>query len=67
MPKALLNPDRCRPEECESGRCAVRSVCKVKAIYQDEPFEAPFVDWSRCHACSKCVVACPAKAISLVD
>lgn len=64
--KALLDAERCRPEGCSEGRCAVRRVCAVKAIYQEEPFETPMFDWGRCIACSKCVAACPAKAISLV-
>jgi Fe-S-cluster-containing hydrogenase component 2 len=67
MPKALIDTDRCTPERCPDGRCAVRSVCAVRAVYQEEPFEPPFLDWSRCHACSRCVVACPARAISLVE
>ncbi len=67
MPKALLDLSRCKPGECTDGRCAVRRVCAVRAIYQDEPFEAPMFDWSRCIACSKCVAACPAKAIRLTN
>ncbi len=67
MPKALLDPARCAPAACAEGRCAVRSVCSVRAIYQAEPFEPPLVDWARCIACSRCVAACPAKAISLVN
>ncbi|MGE5620485.1 MAG: 4Fe-4S binding protein [Chloroflexota bacterium] len=27
----------------------------------------PLLDWGRCRACSKCVEACPARAISLVN
>ncbi len=67
MPKALLDQDRCRPTECTAGKCAVRQVCSVRAIYQEEPFEPPMVDWSRCIACSKCVGACPVGAIAMVN
>jgi Fe-S-cluster-containing hydrogenase component 2 len=65
--KALLNLDRCRPDQCTEGRCAVRQICAVRAILQEEPFEPPLVDWGRCIACSKCIGACPARAISLVN
>ena len=44
MPKALLDISRCKPGECTDGRCAVRRVCAVRAIYQDEPFEAPIAN-----------------------
>ncbi len=67
MPKALLDLNRCEPGRCADGICAVRRVCAVRAISQEEPFETPMVDWSRCRACSKCVGACPARAISLVN
>jgi len=67
MPKALLDPSRCDPGRCPGGVCAGRRVCSVKAIFQEEPFEVPFFDWARCRACSKCVEACPAKAVSLVN
>lgn len=67
MPKALLDQSRCKPEGCAEGRCQVRKVCSVRAIYQEEPFEMPMFDWSRCIACSKCAAACPARAITLVS
>lgn len=67
MPKALLDPARCRPDLCADGRCLARPACSVKAVYQEEPFEPPVLDWSRCRACSKCVAACPARAITLVS
>ncbi len=67
MPKALFDPNRCQPSLCPEGRCAGRKVCAIKAIYQEEPGEQPMFDWSRCRACSKCVSACPARAITLVN
>ncbi len=62
MPKARLDPTRCAPDQC-----AVRKVCSVRAVYQENPFEQPMIDWGRCRACAKCVAACRAKAISLVN
>lgn len=67
MPKALLDIQRCQPDQCAEGQCAVRKVCSVRAISQEEPFDPPMVDWARCRACSKCVAACPLKALSLVN
>ncbi|MCL4369797.1 MAG: 4Fe-4S binding protein [Chloroflexi bacterium] len=67
MPKALLDPNRCNPDLCPEGVCSVRRLCAVRAIYQEEPRGIPLLDWARCRACSKCVEACPAKAISLVN
>ena len=67
MSKALLDPNLCHPERCPNGVCAVRRLCDVRAIYQPEPYEIPVLDWSRCRACSKCVGACPAKAICLTN
>ena len=67
MPKALLDPSRCRPDQCPEGVCALRPLCPVRAIFQMEPFEVPAIDWGRCHACAKCVEACPLRAISLVS
>lgn len=65
--KALLDTSRCDPAGCTDGKCAVRRICAVRAIYQEEPFEMPVFDWGRCIACSKCVGACPARAIKLVN
>lgn len=67
MSKALLDLDRCQPDRCPSGLCAARRLCDVRAIYQPDPYEVPVLDWSRCRACAKCVGACPARAISLVN
>ena len=67
MTKALLDPSRCRPDQCPGGECAIRRICPVRAISQEEPLETPLFDWGRCHACSRCVAGCPQKAISLVS
>lgn len=65
MPRAIVDPQRCRPEKCTEGRCRVRRVCPTKAIVQLDPHEAPATDPGRCHGCSKCLADCPAKAIYL--
>jgi len=65
MTLAVIDPERCRPEACEGGRCAVRPHCPTRAIWQEEPYEVPATDPQRCRACSKCVAACPLRAIRL--
>lgn len=65
MSKAVNDPERCRPDLCPGGICAARTVCSVRAVYQEEPFDLPIFDWGRCRACSKCLAVCPAGAIYL--
>ena len=65
MPIAYVDPRRCDPSQCADGRCRVRKVCPTRAIQQFEPFDVPVADTRRCHACSKCVADCPARAIRL--
>ncbi len=66
MPKAIVDPEKCRPSQCPGGICFVRKSCPTKAIFQMEPEELPATDPLRCHGCSKCVAYCPLKAIVLV-
>ncbi len=66
MAKAVLDADRCHPDVCPSGRCLARPSCPVKAVWQEEAFEPPYLSAGVCHGCGKCVAACPIKAISLV-
>ncbi|MBI4281948.1 MAG: 4Fe-4S binding protein [Chloroflexi bacterium] len=63
MPKAILDEPRCRPQNCADGLCAARMQCPVKAIWQETPFEVPFLSGGRCNGCARCVAACPLKAI----
>ncbi|MGQ9674201.1 MAG: 4Fe-4S binding protein [Chloroflexota bacterium] len=65
LPKAVVDPERCRPHRCADGLCPVRKSCPTRAIRQEEPFDTPASDPSRCHGCSKCVAACPLRAIFL--
>ena len=65
MPKAVLDIERCQPERCDKGVCLARRKCPVKALWQEEPYAAPFLSGGRCNGCSKCVAACPVKAISM--
>ena len=67
MPKAMLNPEKCAPDLCAGGLCAVQKECPTKAIFQMEPSDMPVVDPFRCRGCSKCLVGCPARAFYLIN
>ena len=64
--KAVLLAERCDPIHCQEGVCVAGKTCPIKAFWQDEPNTVPFLSGARCHGCSKCIVACPLKAIELV-
>jgi len=65
VPRAVIDPALCRPEACESGTCPARKACPVKAVWQPERGEMPFLDPVRCHGCAKCLPVCARKAIRL--
>lgn len=65
VPRAIIDPETCRPEACAAGTCLASKVCPVKAIWQPERGELPLVDPLRCHGCGKCLAACGLKAIEL--
>ena len=62
-PKAVIDPNKCRPEHCPDGVCLALAVCKKKLLKQDAPYEVPYVDGSLCQSCFDCLKACPLKAI----
>jgi len=43
--------------------CQARPVCKVRAIVQIDPDDAPYIDQTRCNGCALCITACPQDAI----
>lgn len=65
MPKAILDEARCQPQECPDGLCTARKRCPVKAIWQEEPHQVPFLSGGSCNGCSKCISACRLRAIYL--
>lgn len=67
MPRkmALVDYRKCCPELCDSGNCAVALACPHKLLRQEAPYEIPMPDPSVCNGCSKCVVACPMKAVQI--
>lgn len=67
MPKAMAVVDyqKCRPEQCDRGICAAVPVCPTKTLKQEAPYEVPY-PLGLCRGCSQCALACPLKAIRMV-
>ncbi|MBI4304570.1 MAG: 4Fe-4S binding protein [Chloroflexi bacterium] len=61
----LVDYIRCNPEHCDSGVCAAALACPHKLLKQERAYEIPMPDPALCRGCSKCVLACPLKAIVL--
>jgi len=64
-PLVALDYQKCRPDRCNKGYCIAASSCPLGIIRQEEPYDYPMAYPSACKGCSKCVSACPQKAISL--
>jgi formate hydrogenlyase subunit 6/NADH:ubiquinone oxidoreductase subunit I len=58
--RALLDPDRCRPQD--GAPCV--SVCLPRALRLDEDDRVE-LDAGRCIACGLCVAACPEGALAI--
>ncbi len=64
MKGAVVDFNKCRPNECSPGKCPAVEKCPRKILKQDEPDEPPY-RLVQCPACGECVNACPFKAISI--
>ena len=62
---ALVDYNKCHPEECDNGVCAAAQACTLNLLQQDAPYEMPMADPFSCRACGDCVRTCPLKAIKL--
>jgi translation initiation factor RLI1 len=66
-PKAVIDYTKCHPERCDAGVCAAVSECAHGILKQDAPWEAPYTLQDFCVGCGKCSIACPFKAIKMVE
>jgi translation initiation factor RLI1 len=60
---ALVDFNKCHPEQCEGGVCKASQACKYKLLKQEKLYEIPMADPFVCRGCGDCVLACPHKAI----
>ncbi|MEA2015829.1 MAG: hypothetical protein U9O59_03840 [Actinomycetota bacterium] len=65
MPRriAIINYDKCVPEECRDGICSAIKACKKKVIRQEEPYEIPYINTGICIGCYDCIPFCHREAI----
>jgi len=63
---ALVDFNKCRPENCAEGKCIAAAACPRKLLKQEKSFEPPMANPSICRACGDCVRACPQKAVKIV-
>jgi translation initiation factor RLI1 len=64
---ALVDYNKCRPDECPDGACKAATVCPAKLLHQEANHTVPMTEPSYCRACGDCVRACPLKAIQLIS
>jgi heterodisulfide reductase subunit A-like polyferredoxin len=62
---ALVDFNKCKPEQCAGGVCAAAAACKLKLLRQERPYEIPMPDPVSCRVCGDCVRACPRGAVQI--
>ena len=63
--RAVINYEKCHPEQCESGICAAALACARKLLKQEASNEMPVMDPFLCLGCGDCLRACPLEAIRM--
>jgi translation initiation factor RLI1 len=61
---ALVNYNKCRPDQCDDGICKAALACKQKLLKQEKANEPPMNPFI-CRACGDCIRACPLDAIEI--
>jgi translation initiation factor RLI1 len=60
---AIVDFNKCLPQNCEGGVCQAASACERKLLVQEAPGEIPMTNPFLCRGCADCARACPAGAI----
>jgi translation initiation factor RLI1 len=60
---ALVDYNKCCPDQCENGVCRAVKACPFKLIKQEAPHEIPMTAPFSCKGCGLCATACYSKAI----
>jgi len=63
---ALVDYNKCRPQDCNNGICLAAQACTHKMLIQEAPYQIPMPDPFLCQGCSDCARACPLKAIKII-
>ncbi len=69
MPKriAVIDYSKCHPDKCDHGVCAAAMQCEYGNLVQSDIYGEPEVNPAKwCRGCTKCVQACPFKAIRMM-
>ncbi|MFC2070235.1 4Fe-4S binding protein [Chloroflexota bacterium] len=62
---AIIDFNKCLPEECEGGVCKATLACERKLLTQEAAYEIPMTNPFLCRGCADCVRACPLDAIQI--
>ncbi len=62
---AMIDFNKCRPQECEDGVCKAAEACERKLLVQETAYEIPMTNPFLCRGCADCVRACPVNAIQI--
>ncbi len=63
---AVVNFNKCRPENCEGGVCPAIKACSHRLLKQEKLYDFPMTDSGLCQGCGNCARACPLNAIEIV-
>jgi hypothetical protein len=64
--RALVDYNKCCPDQCDSGICTAALACPHKLLEQEALYEIPMPNPSICKGRAKCVLACLLGAIKLM-